>query len=91
MREALHQQQGLTVHNNAFTMGLSTIAIAMGFMSETVLLDNQRKVLASLKELGFSGTRLNRAQQPPHSISRRMAKITLFWICCRISLVLICR
>ena len=54
MREALQQQQGLTVQNNAFTMGLSTIAIAMGFMSETVLLDNQRKVLASLKELGFS-------------------------------------
>lgn len=53
MREALHQQ-GLTLHNNAFSMGLSTIAIAMGFMSETVLLDNQRKVLAGLKELGFS-------------------------------------
>lgn len=54
MREAVLQQQGLTVQNNAFTMGLSTIAIAMGFMSETVLLDNQRKVLESLKELGFS-------------------------------------
>lgn len=54
MREAMLQQQGLTVQNNAFTMGLSTIAIAMGFMSETVLLDNQRKVLESLKELGFS-------------------------------------
>lgn len=56
MREASlqQQQQGLTVQNNAFTMGLSTIAIAMGFMSETVLLDNQRKVLESLKELGFS-------------------------------------
>ncbi|MFP7675693.1 hypothetical protein ACG74X_20355 [Marivita sp. S0852] len=54
MRDTLHQQQGLTVQNNAFTMGLSTIAIAMGFMSETVLLDNQRKVLENLKELGFS-------------------------------------
>lgn len=54
LREAMLQQQGLTVQNNAFTMGLSTIAIAMGFMSETVLLDNQRKVLESLKELGFS-------------------------------------
>lgn len=54
MREAMLQQQGLTVHNNAFTMGLSTIAIAMGFMSETVLLDNQRKVLEGLKELGFT-------------------------------------
>src|SRR6056297_2604229 len=52
MRDA--HQQGLTVQNNAFTMGLSTIAIAMGFMSETVLLNNQRKVLESLKELGFS-------------------------------------
>lgn len=52
-RETQHQQ-GLTAHNNAFTMGLSTIAIAMGFMSETVLLDNQRKVLENLKELGFS-------------------------------------
>lgn len=55
LREAqLQQQQGLTVQNNAFTMGLSTIAIAMGFMSETVLLDNQRKVLEGLKELGFT-------------------------------------
>jgi hypothetical protein len=45
------------VHNNAFTMGLSTIAIAMGFMSETVLLDNQRKVLQTLKELGFADYR----------------------------------
>jgi len=48
------QQHGLTVQNNAFTMGLSTIAIAMGFMSETVLLNNQRKVLDSLAELGLS-------------------------------------
>ncbi|MCL3883941.1 hypothetical protein [Marivita sp. GX14005] len=54
VREALSQQNGLTAHQNAFTMGLSTIAIAMGFMSETVLLDNQRKVLAGLKELGLS-------------------------------------
>ena len=54
LREAMLQQQGLTVQNNTFTMGLSTIAIAMGFMSETVLLDSQRKVLQNLKELGFS-------------------------------------
>lgn len=54
MRESLVQQQGLAVHNNAFTMGLSTVAIAMGFMSETVLLDNQSKVLETLRELGFS-------------------------------------
>ena len=54
LREVMLQQQSLTVHNNAFTMGLSTIAIAMGFMSETVLLENQRKVLESLKQLGFS-------------------------------------
>lgn len=48
------QQQGLAVHNSAFALGLSTIAIAMGFMSETVLLENQRKVLEGLKELGLS-------------------------------------
>lgn len=54
MRDAQHQQQGLATHANAFGMGLSTIAIAMGFMSETVLLNNQRKVLEGLKELGFS-------------------------------------
>lgn len=48
------QQHGLTVQNNAFTMGLSTIAIAMGFMSETVLLNNQRKVLDGLADLGLS-------------------------------------
>lgn len=52
MRDA--HQHGLTIQNNAFTMGLSTIAIAMGFMTETVLLNNQRKVLESLKDLGFS-------------------------------------
>lgn len=48
-------QQGLAMHQNAFAMGLSTIAIAMGFMSEAVLLDNQRKVLDGLKALGFTG------------------------------------
>lgn len=47
-------QQGLTLHQNAFAMGLSTIAIAMGFMSEVVLMDNQRKVLEGLKSLGFT-------------------------------------
>jgi hypothetical protein len=55
MREAMLQHQGLTAQQNGFTMGLSTIAIAMGFMSEAVLLGNQRKVLESLKELGFTG------------------------------------
>lgn len=54
MRDAQYQQQGLTAQTNAFSLGLSTIAIAMGFMSETVLLNNQRKVLEGLKELGFS-------------------------------------
>lgn len=54
MRETMLQQQGIALQNNAFSMGLSTIAIAMGFMSETVLLDNQRKVLASLEELGLA-------------------------------------
>lgn len=54
MRDTQHQQQGLTAQTNAFSLGLSTIAIAMGFMSETVLLNNQRKVLEGLKELGFS-------------------------------------
>ncbi|KIN70138.1 hypothetical protein Z945_3741 [Sulfitobacter noctilucae] len=54
MREATLHQQGLAAHQNGFAIGLSTIAIAMGFMSEVVLLDNQRKVLESLKELGFS-------------------------------------
>jgi len=52
MRDA--HQQGLMVHNNAFTMSLSTIAIVMGFMSETVLLNNQRKVLKGLEALDFS-------------------------------------
>lgn len=50
----ISQQQGLIAHSNAFALGLSTIAIAMGFMSETVLHNSQRKVLEGLKELGFS-------------------------------------
>ena len=50
LQATLSQQQGLATHANAFGMGLSTIAIAMGFMSETVLLNNQRKVLEGLKE-----------------------------------------
>ena len=53
MREAM-AQQGLAMHQNAYAMGLSTIAIAMGFMSEAVLLDNQRKVLEGLKSLGLT-------------------------------------
>jgi hypothetical protein len=62
MRDAQHQQHGLTAQSNAFSMGLSTIAIAMGFMSETVLLNNQRKVLEGLKELGFSDYRSDTQQ-----------------------------
>ncbi len=54
MREATLSQQGMTAHQNGFTIGLSTIAIAMGFMSEVLLLDDQRKVLDSLNKLGFS-------------------------------------
>lgn len=54
MREAMMGQQGLAAHQNGFAMGLSTIAIAMGFMSETVLLDNQRKVLEGLKSISLS-------------------------------------
>ena len=53
MREVM-AQQGLAMHQNAYAMGLSTIAIAMGFMSEAVLLDNQRKVLEGLKNIGFT-------------------------------------
>lgn len=53
MREVM-AQQGLAMHQNAYAMGLSTIAIAMGFMSEAVLLDNQRKVLEGLKAMGFT-------------------------------------
>ena len=53
VREAM-AQQGLAMHQNAYAMGLSTIAIAMGFMSEAVLLDNQRKVLEGLKTIGFT-------------------------------------
>lgn len=47
-------QQGLAVHQNGFAMALSTISIAMGFMSEMVLLDNQRKVLEGLKSVGLT-------------------------------------
>lgn len=54
IREAALHQQGLTAQHNCFSIGLSTIAIAMGFMSEAVLLDNQRKVLEQLKQLGFT-------------------------------------
>ena len=53
MREMGTSQQGLTAHQNGFTIGLSSIAIAMGFMSEVLLLDDQRKVLDSLNKLGF--------------------------------------
>lgn len=54
IREAALHQQGLTAQHNCFSIGLSTIAIAMGFMSEAVLLDNQRKVLEQLKQMGFT-------------------------------------
>ena len=53
VREAM-AQQGLAMHQNAYAMGLSTIAIAMGFMSEAVMMDNQRKVLEGLNQIGFT-------------------------------------
>ncbi|OSQ45281.1 hypothetical protein [Marivita geojedonensis] len=46
-----HHHQGLSLSTNGFAIGLSTIAIAMGFMSETVLLENQRQVLKNLEML----------------------------------------
>ena len=68
MRELQHQQ-GLTAQTNGYSLGLSTIAIAMGFMSETVLLNNQRKVLEGLKELGFSDYRSDAQQAAEHEIA----------------------
>jgi len=53
MREVMGQQ-GLAMQQNTYAMGLSTIAIAMGFVSEVVLMDNQRKVLEGLKTLGIA-------------------------------------
>lgn len=53
MRDALGQQ-GMAMQQNTFAMGLSTIAIAMGFMSEAVLLDNQREVLDGLRSIGLA-------------------------------------
>ena len=53
MRDAMGQQ-GVAMQQNAYAMGLSTIAIAMGFMSEAVLMDNQRKVLEGLKNIGVA-------------------------------------
>lgn len=55
MRDTGTGHQGLTMHQNAFALGLSTIAIAMGLMSEAVMYDNQRKVLDGLKSLGLLG------------------------------------
>ena len=49
-------QQGVAMQQNAYAMGISTIAIAMGFMSEAVLHDNQRKVLDGLNALGLPQT-----------------------------------
>lgn len=54
MREATSHHQGLATSQNVFTLGLSTLAIAMGFTSEALLLNNKHKVLESLKELGLS-------------------------------------
>jgi len=53
MREVMGQQ-GVAMQQNAYAMGLSTIAIAMGFMTEVVLMDNQHKVLEGLKTLGIA-------------------------------------
>lgn len=47
MREAM-SQQGLASQQNTYAMSLSTIAIALGFMSEAVLVDDQREVLDGL-------------------------------------------
>lgn len=68
MRELQHLQ-GLTAQTNGFSLGLSTIAIAMGFMSETVLLNNQREVLEGLKELGFSDYRSDAEQAAEHDMA----------------------
>src|SRR6056297_127085 len=54
IRETSSQHQGLTLQPNAFGMGLSTIAIAMGFMSETVFLDDKNQILEAIKSLGLS-------------------------------------
>src|SRR6056297_675603 len=70
IREAqLHQQQGLILNNNAFTMGLSTIAIAMGFMSETTLLDDPLQNLDDLEILGLSQTLLEQGEMEHIQIS----------------------
>jgi hypothetical protein len=52
MRDVMGQQ-GLAMQQNTYAMGLSTIAIALGFMSEAVLMDNQSKVLEGLRALGM--------------------------------------
>ncbi len=53
VRDAL-SLQGMAIQQNVYALGLSTIAIAMGFMSEAVLLDSQNRVLEGIKQIGFS-------------------------------------
>ena len=45
----LQAQQGLALHQNGFALGLSTIAIAIGIMSEAVLMDDRNKILDGLR------------------------------------------
>jgi len=63
IREAqLHQQQGLILNNNAFTMGLNTIAMARGFMTESTVLDDPLQVLNDCEALGLSQTLLEQGE-----------------------------
>lgn len=45
----LQGQQGLALNQNGYALGLSTIAIAIGIMSETVFVDDRNKILDGLR------------------------------------------
>lgn len=45
----LQGQQGLTLHQNGYALGLSTIAIAIGILSETALVDDRDRILDGLR------------------------------------------
>lgn len=47
----VNSQQGLVIHQNSYTIGLSTIAIALGFMSEAVFKGDRGEVLEGLELL----------------------------------------
>ena len=47
-------QQGIGISTNAYTIGLSTISIACGLMSERIWEDHRKKVLATLEETDFA-------------------------------------